>query len=34
LFQYGPTIEWIADYSEEGMTACGSSGMSGANSCA
>ncbi len=34
LFQYGPTIEWIEDYSGEGMTACGASGMSGANSCA
>jgi Ferritin-like len=34
LFKYGPTIEWIADYSGEGMTACGASGMSGANSCA
>ena len=34
LFQYGPTIEWIETYSDEGMTACGSSGMSGAHSCA
>lgn len=34
LFKYGPTIEWIQDYSHEGMTACGSSGMSGAGSCA
>lgn len=34
LFKYGPTIEWIQDYSGEGMTACGSSGMSGAGSCA
>lgn len=34
LFQYGPTIQWIQDYSGEGMTACGSSGMSGAGSCA
>lgn len=34
LFQYGPTIEWVEDYSDQGMTACGSSGMSGANSCA
>jgi hypothetical protein len=33
LFQYGPTIEWIEDYSGEGMTACGASGMSGAHSC-
>ncbi|HEX7644049.1 MAG TPA: ferritin-like domain-containing protein [Burkholderiaceae bacterium] len=33
LFQYGPTIEWIQEYSGEGMTACGSSGMSGAGSC-
>lgn len=33
-FQYGPTIEWIENYSDQGMTACGSSGMSGANSCA
>jgi hypothetical protein len=34
LFKYGPTIEWIHDYSGEGMTACGASGMSGAGSCA
>lgn len=34
LFAYGPTIEWIQDYSGAGMTACGSSGMSGAGSCA
>jgi len=34
LFQYGPTIEWIQDYSGQGMTACGASGMSGAHSCA
>ncbi len=34
LFRYGPTIEWIHDYSGQGMTACGSSGMSGAGSCA
>lgn len=34
LFQYGPTIEWVHDYSGQGMTACGSSGMSGAGSCA
>lgn len=34
LFQYGPTIEWIEDYSGQGMTACGASGMSGAHSCA
>lgn len=34
LFKYGPTIEWIEDYSGEGMTACGASGMSGAHSCA
>jgi hypothetical protein len=33
IFEYGPTIEWIQDYSQEGMTACGSSGMSGAGSC-
>lgn len=33
LFQYGPTIEWIQDYSDQGMTACGASGMSGAGSC-
>lgn len=33
LFKYGPTIEWIQDYSGEGMTACGASGMSGAGSC-
>lgn len=33
LFKYGPTIEWIEDFSDEGMTACGSSGMSGAGSC-
>jgi Ferritin-like len=34
LFEYGPTIEWIESYSGHGMTACGSSGMSGAGSCA
>ena len=34
LFKYGPTIEWIQEYSGEGMTACGASGMSGAGSCA
>lgn len=34
LFQYGPTMEWIETYSDEGMTACGASGMSGAHSCA
>ncbi|GAB5447395.1 ferritin-like domain-containing protein [Gymnodinialimonas sp.] len=34
LFANGPTIEWIANASGEGMTACGSSGMSGAGSCA
>ncbi len=34
LFKYGPTIEWIEDYSGQGMTACGASGMSGAHSCA
>lgn len=34
LFVNGPTMEWIADYSGEGMTACGASGMSGAHSCA
>lgn len=34
LFRYGPTIQWIKDYSGEGMTACGASGLSGANSCA
>lgn len=33
LFQYGPTIEWIQEYSGKGMTACGASGMSGAGSC-
>jgi len=33
LFQYGPTIQWIQDYSGQGMTACGASGMSGAGSC-
>ncbi len=33
LFKDGPTIEWIED-SGQGMTACGSSGMSGAGSCA
>ncbi|ABD54178.1 ferritin-like domain-containing protein [Jannaschia sp. CCS1] len=33
-FKDGPTIEWIADASGEGMTACGASGMSGAGSCA
>ena len=34
LFAHGPTIEWIKNASGEGMTACGSSGMSGAGSCA
>lgn len=34
LFKYGPAIEWVEDYSGEGMTACGASGMSGAHSCA
>ena len=35
LFQYGPTIGWIEnDNDHAGMTACGSSGMSGAGSCA
>ena len=34
LFKYGPTIEWIHDYSDQGMTACGASGLSGAGSCA
>ena len=35
LFQYGPTIGWIEnDNDGNGMTACGSSGMSGAGSCA
>ena len=34
LFKYGPTIEWIEEYSGQGMTACGASGMSGAGSCA
>lgn len=35
LFQYGPTIGWIEnDNDGKGMTACGSSGMSGAGSCA
>lgn len=33
LFANGPTIEWIKA-SGQGMTACGSSGMSGAGSCA
>lgn len=33
LFSNGPTMEWIETYSGEGMTACGASGMSGANSC-
>jgi hypothetical protein len=33
LFKYGPTIEWIQEYSGHGMTACGASGMSGAGSC-
>ncbi len=32
LFENGPTIEWIED-SGGGLTACGSSGMSGAGSC-
>jgi hypothetical protein len=30
LFAYGPSIEWIEGYSGQEMTACGSSGMSGA----
>ena len=35
LFEYGPTIGWIeAENDGQGMTACGSSGMSGAGSCA
>lgn len=34
LFAYGPTIEWIQEYSGAGMTACGASGLSGAGSCA
>lgn len=34
LFADGPTIEWIKNASGQGMTACGSSGMSGAGSCA
>lgn len=35
LFQQGPTIGWIEyDNDGAGMTACGSSGMSGAGSCA
>lgn len=34
LFAYGPTIEWIEEYSGHGMTACGASGLSGAGSCA
>lgn len=34
LFRYGPTIQWVEDYSGQGMTACGASGMSGAHSCA
>jgi hypothetical protein len=35
LFRYGPTIGWIQnDNDGQGMTACGSSGMSGAGSCA
>jgi len=33
LFAFGPTIEWIQDYSGQGMTACGASGLSGAGSC-
>jgi|GEM_PF-366936 len=35
LFADGPTIEWMEDSNDGyGMTACGSSGMSGAGSCA
>ena len=35
LFASGPTIEWMEDSNDgNGMTACGSSGMSGAGSCA
>jgi len=35
LFAHGPTIEWMEDSNNgNGMTACGSSGMSGAGSCA
>ncbi len=35
LFASGPTIEWMEDSNDGyGMTACGSSGMSGAGSCA
>jgi hypothetical protein len=35
VFKYGPTVEWIHDYSgAEDMTACGASGMSGTASCA
>jgi len=35
LFQYGPTIGWIENENNgAGMTSCGSSGMSGAGSCA
>lgn len=34
LFAYGPTMEWISDYSHACMTACGASGLSGAHGCA
>ncbi len=34
VFQYGPSIVWIRDYSGQDVTACGASGMSGANRCA
>lgn len=35
VFAQGPTIEWMEDSNDGyGMTACGSSGMSGAGSCA
>ncbi|MBI3716557.1 MAG: hypothetical protein HY255_11240 [Betaproteobacteria bacterium] len=34
LFANGPTFAWVSQNPNGGMTACGSSGMSGAGSCA
>ncbi len=34
LFANGPTFAWVSQNPDAGMTACGASGMSGANSCA
>lgn len=34
LFKNGPTYAWVTNNPNAGMTACGASGMSGANSCA